>query len=165
MSDETSSPVIQPVLEQPPEQEFQTQAPGQLYQERSDDNPPVAGVSPQKAREGKSAKAAFEPTPATTIEEVLKAAYFVASGIDAPTVEVVNPHVINLHYLADGSLATIRVEGRAGAWGGIGPKGSLEEEAARNEHYDAMAAAAAAPPVEPPPPPPTENPVYEVQRQ
>jgi hypothetical protein len=108
----------------------------------------------------------FVPTAATTIEEMVRAAYFVAASIDAPVVEVVNPHVVNLHYPADGSLATVKVEGRAGAWGGIGPKGTPEDEAARNERYDAMLAASA-PPVEPPPPPPPpeENPVYEVQRQ
>lgn len=107
----------------------------------------------------------FVPTAATTIDEMLKAAYFVAAGIDAPVVEVVSQHQINLHYPADGSLATVRVESRPGAWGGIGPRGTPEDETARNEHYDAMKAAAAGPPVEPPPPPPVENPVYEVQRQ
>ena len=64
------------------------------------------------------------PLPATTIDEILKAAYFVAAGIDAPIVEVVNPHVINMHFPADGSLATIKIEGRPGAWGGIGPHGT-----------------------------------------
>lgn len=116
-------------------------------------------------------EAALVPTPATTIDEIVKAAYFVATGIDAPVVEVVSPHVINLHYPADGSLATVRVEARPGAWGGIGLKpGTPEEEAAMNAHYDEMAAAAAAPP-------PEggvtdggvttrkENPVWEVQRQ
>ena len=58
-----------------------------------------------------SPQAEFVPTTATSIDEVVRAAYFVAASIDAPVVEVVNPHVINLHYPADGSLATIKVEG------------------------------------------------------
>jgi hypothetical protein len=91
----------------------------------------------------------FVPTAATTIEEMVRAAYFVATSIDAPVVEVVNPHVINLHYPADGSLATVKVEARAGAWGGLGPKGTPEDETARNAHYDAMLAAS-----QPPTPPP-----------
>jgi hypothetical protein len=171
MSDETLSPeAIQPVAEQPPEQEWQTANPNQFGQERTSDNPPSAGVSQSRALAGKAkaqpGQQEFVPTTATTIDEVLRAAYFVATSIDAPTVEVVNPHVINLHYPADGSLATIKVEARSGAWGGLGPKGTPEYDQERNEHYDAMAAAAA-PPVEPPPPPPPleENPVYEVQRQ
>ena len=110
---------------------------------------------------------ALVPTPATTIDEMVRAAYFVAASIDAPEVEIVSPHQINLHYPADGSLATVRVEGRPGAWGGIGLHGTPEDEAERNAHYDEMAAAAAAAP-----PPPEggvttwkENPVWEVQRQ
>ena len=89
-------------------------------------------------------------TPASTVDELIKAAYFVADGIDAPLVDPVSQHHLNLHYPADGSLVSVRVEGRPGAWGGIGPHGTPEDEAARNEHYDAMKAAAA-PPVEPPP--------------
>ena len=95
-----------------------------------------------------SPKAALVPTTATSIDELVKAAYFVATGIDAPVVEIVNPHVVNLHYPADGSLATVKVEGRAGAWGGIGPHGTPEEETARNAHYDEQKAAAAPPPPE-----------------
>jgi hypothetical protein len=146
--DEVSSPAIQPVPEQPPEQEFQTRNLNQLGQDRTPDNPPTAGVSQRRALEGKAipGQQDFVPTPATTIEEVLKAAYFVADGIDAPLVDAVNPHVINLHYPADGSLATIRVEGRSGAWGGIAHKGTPEEDADRNAHYEEMKAAAAAPP-------------------
>jgi hypothetical protein len=98
-------------------------------------------------------------TPASTVDELIKAAYFVAEGIDAPVVDPVSQHHLNLHYPADGSLVSVRVEGRPGAWGGIGPHGTPEDEAARNEHYAAMKAAAAPPPVEPPPPPPQENPV------
>ena len=105
-------------------------------------------------------------TPASTVDELIKAAFFVATSIDAPLVDVVSPHQLNLHYPADGSLVSVKIEGRAGAWGGIGPHGTPEDETARNEHYDAMLAAATAPPpVEPPPPPPVENPVYTVQRQ
>ena len=78
-----------------------------------------------------------------TIDELVKAAYFVATGIDAPTVEAVSPNQLNLHYPADGSLVSVRVEGRPGVWGGIGPHGTPEEEAARNAHYDEMKAAAA----------------------
>jgi hypothetical protein len=153
---ETTTPqitedTIRPVPEQPPEQEQQTSNPDQLGQERTHDNPPTAGVSQRRALEGKTApgQQAFDPTPATTIEEVLKAAYFVADGIDTPVVDAVNPHVINLHYPADGSLATIRVEGRSGAWGGIAHKGTPEQDAERNEHYNAMKAANEAPPVPP----------------
>jgi hypothetical protein len=87
-------------------------------------------------------------TPASTVDELIKAAYFVAAGIDAPVVDAISQHQINLHYPADGSLVTIRVEGRPGAWGGIGPHGTPEDEAARNEHYDAMAASVAPPPGE-----------------
>jgi hypothetical protein len=61
-------------------------------------------------------KADFVPTPATTLDELVKNAFFLASGIDAPVVEVVNPHAINLHYPLDGSLATVRIEARPGAW-------------------------------------------------
>lgn len=89
-------------------------------------------------------------TPASTVDELIKAAFFVATGIDAPVVDAVNERHLNVHYPADGSLVSIRIEGRAGAWGGIGPHGTPEDEAARNEHYDARLAASA-PPVEPPP--------------
>jgi hypothetical protein len=103
-------------------------------------------------------------TPASSIDELIRAAFFVAASIDAPVVDAVDPHRLNLHYPADGSLVTVHIEGRPGAWGGIGPKPSTpEEEAARNQRYD-DALAASLPPVEPPPPPPTENPVYEEQR-
>lgn len=126
-----------------------------------------------------SPQAEFVPTTATTIDEVVRAAYFVAASIDAPVVEVVNPHVINLHYPADGSLATVKVEARSGAWGGLGIKGTLEEDAARNARYDELLAASQAPPPDIPLaregvqgadwPVGTQdynpNPVYEVQRQ
>ena len=85
-------------------------------------------------------------TPASTIDELIKTAYFVATGIDAPVVDAVSPNQLNLHYPADGSLVSIRIEGRPGAWGGIGPHGTPEDEADRNAHYDEMAAAAASPP-------------------
>ena len=88
-------------------------------------------------------------TPASTVDELIKAAYFVAEGIDAPLVDPVSQHHLNLHYPADGSLVSVRVEGRPGAWGGIGPHGTPEDEAARNEHYAAMKAAAEAPVVPP----------------
>jgi hypothetical protein len=145
---------IDPVPNVPPEQEQQVNNPDQLLQHRSDDDPPTAGVSQSKALEGKRTKAApgqqdFQPTPATTIEELLKNAYFVADGIDEPVVDSVGPHVINLHYPADGSLATIKVEARSGAWGGIGHKSSPEHDADRNEHYNKMKDAAAAPSVPP----------------
>lgn len=135
---------IDPVPNVPPEQERQDANPKQFGQERTGDNPPSRGVSQRKAMEGKNApdQQEFAPTVATTIDEVLKAAYFVATGIDAPVVEVVNPHVINLHYPADGSLATIKVEARSGAWGGLAHKGTPEEDADRNAHYDEMKAAA-----------------------
>jgi hypothetical protein len=92
-------------------------------------------------------------TPATTIDELIRAAFFVASGIDAPAVDTISPTQVNLHYPADGSLVSIRIESRPGAWGGIGPHGTPEDETARNEHYDEMKAAAAVPP------PPPEEPV------
>ena len=110
---------------------------------------------------------ALVPTPATTIDEIMKAAYFVATGIDAPVCDVISPHQVNLHFPADGSLVSVKIEGRPGAWGGIGPHGTPEEEADRNAHYDELSAAAA--------PPPEggvtaregrrESPVYEVGRQ
>ena len=123
-------------------------------------------------------------TPASTVDELIKAAYFVAAGIDAPVVDAISQHQLNLHYPADGSLVSVRVEARPGAWGGVGPHGTPEDETARNEHYDAMAAAAA-PPVEPlarqeahddaharedakpgqPSEVPNPNPTWEVQRQ
>ena len=145
---------IDPVPNVPPEQEQQVNNPGQLFQHRSDDDPPSAGVSQSKALEGKRTKATpgqqdFQPTTATTIEELLKNAYFVADDIDEPVVDSVSPHVINLHYPADGSLATIKVEARSGAWGGIGHKSSPEHDAERNEHYKAMKDANAAPEVPP----------------
>ena len=123
-------------------------------------------------------------TPASTIDELIKAAYFVAAGIDAPVVDAISQHQLNLHYPADGSLVSVRVEARPGAWGGIGPHGTPEDEADRNAHYDAMAVASA-PPVEPlarqeahddaharedakpgqPSEVPNPNPTWEVQRQ
>jgi hypothetical protein len=123
-------------------------------------------------------------TPASTVDELIKAAYFVAAGIDAPVVDAISQHQLNLHYPADGSLVSVRVEARPGAWGGVGPHGTPEDETARNAHYDAMAAAAA-PPVEPlarqeahddaharedskpgqPSEVPNPNPTWEVQRQ
>ena len=123
-------------------------------------------------------------TPASTIDELIKAAYFVATGIDAPVVDAISQHQLNLHYPADGSLVSVRVEARPGAWGGVGPHGTPEDEADRNAHYDVMAAAAA-PPVEPlarqeahddaharedskpgqPSEVPNPNPTWEVQRQ
>ena len=40
------------------------------------------------------------------------------------------------------SLATVKVEARPGAWGGMQPKSATpEQDAERNEHYDAMLAA------------------------
>ena len=139
-----------------PFQEYQTQDPRQERQIRTTP-PPVAGQQE------------FVPTTASTLDDLVRNAYFVAAGIDAPIVEVVNPHVVNLHYPADGSLATVKVEARPGAWGGLQPKSSTpEQDAERNEHYDAMLAAS-----QPPAPPPEgdvtareeEHPVYEVQRQ
>jgi hypothetical protein len=96
-------------------------------------------------------KAEFAPTPATTIDELIRAAYFVADGIDEPAVDVIDPHRINLHYPADGSLVTVRIESRPGAWGGIQRHGTPEEEVEYNANYEEMKAAAATPPpVEPP---------------
>lgn len=121
---------------------------------------PMERTSPPEATEQ---AAVF--TPASTVDELIKAAFFVATSIDAPVVDAVNERHLNVHYPADGSLVSVRIEGRAGAWGGIGPHGTPEDETARNEHYDAMLAASAPPVEPPPPPPPQENPVYEVQRQ
>jgi hypothetical protein len=129
-------------------------------------------------------------TPASTVDELIKAAYFVATGIDAPVVDAISQHQINLHYPADGSLVSVKIEGRPGAWGGIGPHGTPEDETARNEHYDAMAASVAPPeqrqglaeqerrsdaharedakpqePREDVPQPENPNPTWEVQRQ
>ena len=192
MDDTSSTPAVQPVPSQPPEQEPQTQNPSQYGQTRTPDNPPSAGVSAERAASGKAAvgQQDFAPTAATTIEEMVKAAYFVADGIDAPVVEVVNPHVINLHYPADGSLATVKVEARSGAWGGLAHKGTPEQDADRNAHYDAMKQAHEAPVVPPEElaeqeaqsdaharedakpqeprtdvPQPNPNPTWEVQRQ
>ena len=150
-SSEITKKHIDPVPNVPPNQEWQSANPWQHGQERTKDNPPARGVSQRSALEGKvgAEQQVLTPTPATTIDEILKAAYFVATGIDAPIVEIVNPHVINMHFPADGSLATIKVEGRPGAWGGIGPHGTPEAELDANAHYDEMkAAAAAAPPPE-----------------
>ena len=151
MDDQSSVGTVEPVLSQPPEQEFQTRN-DQLRQDRTPDNPPFAGVSRGRALEGRSLPGSqeFVPTTATTIDEILRAAYFVAASIDAPVVEVVNPHVVNMHFPADGSLATVKVEARPGAWGGLQPKSSTpEQDAERNEHYDAMLAASqTAPPPE-----------------
>ena len=150
MDDQSSVGTVEPVLSQPPEQEFQTRN-DQLGQDRTPDNPPSRGVSQHRALEGKASSGSqeFVPTTGSTVDEILRAAYFVASSIDAPVVEVVNPHVINMHFPADGSLATIKVEARSGAWGGLAHKGTPEEDADRNAHYDEMKAAAeTAPPPE-----------------
>ena len=84
-------------------------------------------------------------TPASTVDELVRAAFFVAASIDAPVVDAVSPHQLNLHYPVDGSLVSVRIEGRPGAWGGIGPHGTPEDEAAKNEHYDAMLASVTPP--------------------
>ena len=73
-----------------PFQEYQTQDPRQERQIRTTP-PPVAGQQE------------FVPTTASTLDDLVRNAYFVAASIDAPIVEVVNPHVVNLHYPADGS--------------------------------------------------------------
>jgi hypothetical protein len=85
-------------------------------------------------------------TPASTLDELVKAAFFVAEGIDAPEVDAVSPNHLNLHYPADGSLVSVRIEARPGAWGGIGPKlNDPLEIASANAHYDQMKADAAPP--------------------
>lgn len=84
-------------------------------------------------------------TPASTVDELIRTAFFVAASIDAPVVDAVSPHQLNLHYPADGSLVSVRIEARPGAWGGIGPHGTPEDETARNEHYDAMLASVTPP--------------------
>ena len=150
MDDVSSTPAPDPF------QEYQTQDPKQERQIRT--TPPLVAGQQE-----------FVPTTASTLDELVRNAYFVAASIDAPIVEVVNPHVVNLHYPADGSLATVKVEARPGAWGGLAPKSATpEEDTERNAHYDAMLAAS-----QPPEPPPEgevtrqeeEHPVYEVQRQ
>ena len=118
---------------------------------------------------------ALVPTPATTIDEMMRAAYYVVTGIDAPVCDVISPNHVNLHFPADGSLVSVKIEGRPGAWGGIGPHGTPEEEAARDAHYDeCLAASIPVPPVltardvardEARAAKERENPVYEVQRQ
>lgn len=104
-------------------------------------------------------------TPSTTVDELIKAAFFVATSIDAPVVDAVSTRHLNLHYPADGSLVSIRIESRPGVWGGIQAHSTPEAEAAANEHYDAMLASS----LPPEPPPETrgekEHPVWEVQRQ
>jgi hypothetical protein len=92
--------------------------------------------------------AQLEFTPTTTIDELVRAAFFVADNIDAPQVQTISPRQVNVYHPADGSMATIRVEARSGAWHGITSQTATDEErAAANKHYDDMAAAAA-PPVE-----------------
>ena len=119
---------------------------------------------------------ALVPTPATTIDELMRAAYYVATGIDAPVCDVISPTHVNLHFPADGSLVSVKIEGRPGAWGGIGPHGTPEEEAARDAHYDeCLAASIPVPPVltardeakarEQAERQNQGNPVWEVQRQ
>lgn len=92
---------------------------------------------------------AFAPTPATTLDELVKSAFFVADSIDAPAVVAISPTQVNLVYPEDGSLVSVRIEGRPGAWGGIGPLLATDEEkAAANKRYDDAKAVAQAP-VEP----------------
>lgn len=165
------APPLDPVPDVPAEQESQIRNTWQVGQTTTPDDPPTRGVSQRRALEGKAEVTEVEFTGSTTIDELIKAAFFVAASIDEPLVDAIDRHRLNLHYPADGSLVTIRIEGRAGAWGGIGPlSASPEEDADRNAKYDEAKAAAEAPP--PPPPPPEEpavqqnpNPVYEVQRQ
>jgi len=90
-------------------------------------------------------------TPATTIDELVREAFFVADSIDAPQVEAISPRQVNVYHPLDGSMATIRIEHRSGAWNGIRSQTQTDEErAAANKHYDDMKAAAAAalPPAE-----------------
>jgi hypothetical protein len=157
----TANP-IQPVPEQPPEQEQQTANPDQLHPTSSSRNPPTAGVSQSAALAGKSTgpgarsegasapeAQSFIPTGASTIDELIKAAYFVADGIDEPTLDVVSPHQVNVHYPADGSLAIIRIEARPGAWGGVQNPMTPEAAADANQRYNAYKdAATQAPPPE-----------------
>ena len=49
-------------------------------------------------------------TPASTVDELVRVAFFVATSIDAPVVDAVSPHQLNLHYPADGSLVSVRIE-------------------------------------------------------
>ena len=171
MDGNVGTPALDPVPDVPAEQEQQTRNQWQVGQTTSPDNPPTRGVSQRRALEGQLAPEgqAAEFTLASTIDELIKSAFFVAASIDEPIVDAIDRHRLNLHYPADGSLVTIRIEARAGAWGGIGPLSlSPEEDTDRNARYDeAKAAAEAPPPVveEEAQGPENTNPAYTVQRQ
>jgi hypothetical protein len=110
-------------------------------------------------------------TLGSTIDELISATFWRAAELGTPVVEAVDAHRVNIHYPSDGSMVTIRLEHRPGAWGGLrqGPLTPEEEDLYNQKFSDALAASLPPPPVEPPPEEPAarreENPVYEVQRQ
>ena len=102
-------------------------------------------------------------TTASTVDELVKAAYFVADEIGEPEVEAVSPTQVNVHYPSDGSMVAVRVEARPGAWGGVSPqpiddagkeaknKAFSEQKKAADEKKAAASAPAPAPEPEPMP--------------
>ena len=138
MSDEISPPsetpppeasstepgVVQPVPTQPPEQEHQTQDPGQLHQVSQ---APAAADEPP------------EITLATSIGDLVKETYFIADNLGEPVISQVAHNHVSLLYPSDDSMIHIRLESRAGRWAGIGPKHAtdqLHEQA--NKAFDAQ---------------------------
>lgn len=126
-----------------------------------DDAPPV--VAPE----------AVTFTLASTLDELIGASFWRAAELGTPIVEAIDAHRLNVVYPTDGSLVTVRIEARPGAFGGIqqGPLTAEEIAAADQKFSDMLAASIPIPPVL------TardeareasfaaENPVYEVQRQ
>ena len=111
---------IQPVPEQPPEQEYQTANYDQLHQDRNDENPPTAGVTSEEANAAREeSKKHNEIKLDTSIKELIGKAFFVADGLGSPEVRYESARVISLYFPEDDSIVIIRLEARPGRWGGV----------------------------------------------
>jgi hypothetical protein len=111
---------IQPVVEQPPEQEYQTANPEQLYQDRNDENPPTHGVSSEEANAAREeSKKQDDINADTSIKELIGKAFFIADGIGDPEVRYESARTVSLYFPSDDSMVIIRIEARPGRWGGV----------------------------------------------
>ena len=109
---------IQPVVEQPPEQEYQTANYDQLHQDRNDENPPTAGVTSEEANAAREeSKKHDEIKLDTSIKELIGKAFFVADGLGEPEVRYESARVISLYFPEDDSIVIIRLEARSGPLG------------------------------------------------
>lgn len=125
-----------------------TPAPAQTSPTQKDPNAPLTGPAGTPgavgatgtAQEGNPRPEGEEPleiTGATTIDELVKGAFFVADEIGEPNVNSITPHHISLHYPLDDSTVSIRLEARPGKWGGIHPLVHTDDEREKaNKSFD-----------------------------